>query len=101
MKTFEEYLNESMGLENKELAKHSKLTNSIYDLFYQVFDDEDENRKNNPWLDQVYDKLSPIIVEGDDVGLLVSMYIKDKYTEITKELERVEKLLSDAKKKIK
>jgi hypothetical protein len=101
MKTFKEYLNESVGFEKKELTKHQDLANSIYDLFYQVYDEDDENRRNNPWLNQVYKNLSPIIVEGDDVGLLLSTYLRDKYSEITRELERIEKLLSDAQKKLK
>lgn len=102
MKTFNDFLNEStLGYEKKEIQKHQQLANSIHDLFYQVYDENDENRQNNPWLNQVYKNLSPIIQEGDEIGVLMSGYLQEKYSEVTKELERVEKVLSDAKKKLK
>lgn len=102
MQTFKDILNESTTklISTEVVKKHQQLVNSIYDLFHQVYDEDDENRQNNPWLNQIYKNLSPVIKDGDDVDYLLSKFLQEKYSEVTKELERLEKVLSDAKKKL-
>lgn len=86
---------------NKEHDKQQGLTDSIYDFFYQVFDEDASNLKKNPWLSSIYNQLKPVIIPGDDVGLLISNWVLEENKKITKELERIQRLLIDAKKKIK
>ena len=97
----EDDLNENVGLEKKSVQEITRLQNAIYDLFYQVFDEEGKNVSENPMLNKVYKNLEPIITEGDDVGLQMSHYIATRMGEIKLELQRIENILTDAKKTLK
>jgi hypothetical protein len=99
---FNDFLNEHSENSIKKSQKtQNDLIDEIYKYFYEVFDEHDKNRKENPWLDDVYKQLSPAIIEGDDVGLLLRSWVLEENEKISDELARILRILLDAKKKLK
>jgi hypothetical protein len=99
---FNDFLNEHSENSIKRSQKtQNDLIDEIYKYFYEVFDEHDKNRKENPWLDDVYKQLSPAIIEGDDVGLLLRSWVLEENEKISDELARILRILLDAKKKLK
>jgi len=101
IRKYNDFLTENIGQEKSIIDEINNLQDSIYDLFYQVYDDEGENISKTPSLNTIYKNLEPVITEGDDVGVQISMYVYEKMGEIRDELKRVKKILNDAKKYIK
>jgi septation ring formation regulator EzrA len=104
VKKFDEFINESVTIGGMMSKTTEKTLNSIedykskiYNLFYEVYDEDSENENRIPKLKTLYKKLAPVITEGDDVGEHLDGWVNKEIKNIEAQLKEVYDILQEGK----